>query len=56
MTNLCVQIKGIPIAVRLKAEEVDDNRENGELLAKDARGKVIGKFKLGEIVGWWVEE
>jgi hypothetical protein len=56
MAILCVQIKGIETAVRVKAEQVDENRENGELLAKDARGQVIGKFKIGEIVGWWTEE
>ena len=56
MTTLCVQIKGIPTAVRVKTEHVDENKEYGELLAKDARGQVIGKFKIGEIVGWWTEE
>jgi hypothetical protein len=56
MTTLCVQIRGNETAVRIKAEQVDENRENGELLAKDAHGKLIGKFKIGEIVGWWTEE
>jgi hypothetical protein len=55
MTTLCVQIKGTPTAVRMKAEHVDENRENGELLAKDSRGQIIGRFKPGEIVGWWME-
>lgn len=56
MTILCVQIKGNETAVRVKTEHVDENKENGELLAKDSHGHVIGKFKIGEIVGWWTEE
>jgi len=56
MTTVCVQIKGIENAVRVKAAHAEENKENGELLAKDERGQVIGKFKMGEIVGWWTEE
>ena len=56
MKTLCVQIKGNETAVRVKAAQADENRENGELLAKDERGQVIGKFKIGEIVGWWTED
>ena len=56
MTTLCVQIKGIETAVRVKAAQAEENRENGELLAKNERGQVIGRFKIGEIVGWWTEE
>ena len=56
MTTLCVQIKGNEAAVRIKAAQAEENRENGELLAKGAQGQVIGKFKIGELVGWWIEE
>jgi hypothetical protein len=35
---------------------VEEDKAELELRIKDARGKMIGKFKLHEVVGWWMEE
>jgi hypothetical protein len=53
MTHLCIQIKANPQVLRLKASSTDE--ESNQLVAKDDQGKVIGKFRMDEIVGWWME-
>jgi hypothetical protein len=56
MTHLCVQLKGNPQTIRVKAAAVQENLDDNELVAKDAAGKIIGKFFLHEVTGWWTED
>ena len=56
MTRLCLQLKGNPQTVKVLAAGVEENQDDYQLLAKDSSGKVIGKFNLHEVVGWWTEE
>ena len=53
MTHLFVQLKGIPTPTRVRAAEVEENTKDNVLLAKGANGKIIGKFNLSEVAGWW---
>jgi hypothetical protein len=53
MEFLCVQLRGVPNAIQVPAHSAEQNDDVGELLAKDSNGKIIGRFKMSEILGWW---
>lgn len=56
MTHLCVQLKGSQQTIRLRAGSVQEDQNENALIAKDVQGKMIGKFLLHEVAGWWTED
>jgi len=55
MNRLCIQLRGQQQVTRLAASGVEENDDDNQLIAKDEHGKIIGKFNLSEIAGWWTE-
>jgi hypothetical protein len=55
MANLRIKIKGTPRIAEIDAAAVEDDKQNSELRATDAQAKVIARFDLKKVVGWWIE-
>jgi hypothetical protein len=55
MVWVYVQLTNNPNTLKLKAEKVEEDGVNNKLLAKDAKGAVIGKFDMNSVAGWWTE-
>ena len=50
-----VKLKGAQKFIQFYAETVEEDKETGDLLGKDADGKLIARFCGGELAGWWPE-
>jgi hypothetical protein len=50
-----VQLHNNPNTLKLKAEKVEEDGMKSRLLAKDAKGEIIGKFDMNSVAGWWTE-
>jgi hypothetical protein len=49
----CVKLKGLASVVKLQAEAHEEKKS--ELLARNNKGIVIGKFRRSAVDGWWYE-
>lgn len=56
MTNLCLILQGFEHQISIKAADVEEDTKDGSLIAKNSQGKIIGKFPLDKVTGWWVQE
>lgn len=64
MPKYCVKLKGTPKIIPIEAESMEEvpnllgdlGSKSGELCAKDASGKVIAKFDLSSVAGWWPDQ
>jgi hypothetical protein len=54
-TTLIVKLKGSPKHITVSAASWEHDAPSGDLVGKDANGKVIAKFDGKEIAGWWHE-
>jgi hypothetical protein len=55
MNTLFVMVKGNEKPVSLLADKVEEDSESGQLVAT-REGKIIGRFQLKEIAGWWLAD
>jgi hypothetical protein len=55
MVQLNIQLAGVAYTIKMKAATVEENATTATLIAKDEQGKLIGKFPMSGIVGWWLE-
>jgi len=53
MEFLYVQLRGVPNTIQVPAHSAEQVDDVAELQAKDSTGKIIGRFKMSEILGWW---
>ncbi|HEV7673875.1 MAG TPA: hypothetical protein VGQ12_05030 [Candidatus Angelobacter sp.] len=55
MAHLNIQLTGVAYTIKIKTATVEEDASTGMLVAKDDQGKLIGKFPLKGIIGWWLE-
>jgi hypothetical protein len=53
LTTLLVKLKGSPEHITVSAASWEHDAPNGDLIGKDANGKVIARFVGKELAGWW---
>jgi hypothetical protein len=54
MAWISIQLKTSKETLRIAITKVEDNDETNELVLKDDKGNITGKFNKNEVAGWWM--